>query len=152
MSHGGAQETITKFDRKKLSGRKVVNEIKNIEFNYEDDLLSGITEFHKTLNNKLTELKVISKVRVIDNIYLPKRIVRAIELKRDIDRSVRKGHKTIEELKQARKLIQSLARKHKRERYLKYMGRGIKFLKKNDSRNSWRFIKTCANRTKSNLI
>lgn len=104
--------------------------------------LEGIRLFHETLEKTLKNLKVIRSEKKRENeICIPKPVKRAIELKRLKDKEVRKGTAPMQELLDARKSVTRAISTGKRKSYLKFITKGTDYLKNNDSRNSWRWIK-----------
>ena len=140
--HAGI-ETITVFDRKKLCKPKIAEAIKNHQYNTDElDPLLGVKQFHDELQKLLRSLKVIREEKKKEfTIFYPKHIKRAICSKRLTDKKVRKGILPLSELILARKTVAKQIKLHKRKLYLNTINKGVKFLKHNDSKNSWKWVK-----------
>lgn len=137
------------FDDQKNSDQLIEND--DQKFFDQKNIMNSFSNFHKKLNDVLREQGVIREVKSIEKIYIPKSIGKAIAQKRKIDKDVKKGLRPITELIEARKRTQKMVYLNKRKSYLKFIKKGINYLKNNDSRNSWKFIKTCVNRTRNKL-
>lgn len=150
LSHTEAPvDNITVFDRKKLYEPRVAEAIKNINIDITGlDPLNGITVFHEELDKTLRSLKVIRIEKPRDcGIIIPKVVKRAIKLKRQTDKAVRKGHKNISDLVEARKGVKKAILGCRRKSYMRFIQKGINYLKNNDSRKCWKWINTHAKRT-----
>lgn len=144
---------ITIFDRKKLYETDIANAIKNHNYELNGlDPINGIKVFHERLDQTLRDLKVIRVEKPRDNrIFIPNSIKRVITLKRQKDKAVRKGLAPFAELEYARKSVRKAIIDSKRKSYLRFIKKGIEYLRTNDSKNSWKWIKTHSSRSKSKL-
>ena len=138
LSHGSCDETnVTIFDRKRLYEPKVVKAIKSHQYG------DNIESFHLGMNEILRKLKIIREEKKRkDSYYLPISVKRAIASKRHIEKQVRKGLSTLDNLHQARLAIRKQVVFHKRKSYMRFIKRGINYLKSNDSKNCWKWIKS----------
>ena len=136
-------ETITVFDRKKLCDPEIATAIKEHQFRVgESNPTELVKRFHEDLHQVLTDLRVIRKEKKMEQtVSLPKPIKRAIRSKRQVDKLVRRGLAPLSQLDQARKEIAILVKQQQRRFYLKSINKGIKYLKENDPRSAWRWIK-----------
>lgn len=145
-------QMTTIFDRKKLYEPKIVETIKNLSVDSSLDPIMRIKKFHENLDLTLKNLKVIRVEKRRENkIFIPNSIKKAIELKRQTDKKVRNGQATLAELRDARKSVKNAIIISKRKSYIRFIKKGIEYLKNNDSRNSWKWIKTHSNRTRNKL-
>lgn len=99
----------------------------------------------------MRELKVIRDIKISDQTLIPKSIKRAIALKRSKDKQVRKGLIPMSELAEAKKSIARKIRTHKRKSYLRFIKKGIRYLKNNDTKNAWKWVKTHSGMGKNKL-
>ena len=146
LSHNvGDMKTIV-CDRKRLYEPKVVEAIMSHEYPISgDDVLMNIKRFHEELNSVLKEHKVIrEEYKKQYQLLLPRPVRRAICSKRLVDDKVRKGLAPVSELLLARKTVQQQIKLSKHESYNRFIKRGINYLKHNDSRNAWKWIRTHA--------
>ena len=140
------------FDRKKLYETNIINVIKSHDYKTSGiDPVMDIKFFHEELNIILKELKVIREIDVNNNIIIPKSIKKAIALKRIKDKEVRKGISPLNELVQMKKNIIKEIRAYKRKSYLRFISRGVEYLNLNDTKNSWKWIKSCSSIGKNKL-
>jgi endonuclease/exonuclease/phosphatase (EEP) superfamily protein YafD len=146
-------ETVTVFDRNKLYEPRIAEAIKNHEIDLTGlDPISGIKLFHEELDKTLRRLKVIREIKPQDGkIIIPKIIKRAIAQKRLVDKAVKKGQKDISELIDARKSVKKAISDSKRKSYMGFIKKGIDYLKNNDSKNSWKWLKTHSGRTRNKM-
>ena len=105
----------------------------------------------KKLNKTLRELKVIRDIKVSDQTLIPKTIKRAIALKRQKDKQARKGLIPMSELAEAKKSVARQIRTHRRKSYLRFIKKGIGYLKNNDTKNAWKWVKTHSGMGKNKL-
>ncbi|MGL5708803.1 MAG: hypothetical protein ACRDDF_11150, partial [Aeromonas sp.] len=101
-----------------------------------------VTSFHKELNKKLIDLKVIRDITIQPGItYIPTAVKRAIAYKRKIDDLVSKRMASLENLEAAKCNLKAAIRAAKRKTYIRYIKKGIKFLSSNDQKNSCKWNK-----------
>ena len=146
-------EMTTVFDRKMLYEQRIAEAIKNHQFGVDGlDPINGIKIFHEQLDKILRNLKVIRDEKPRDNgSNIPKKVKRAITLKRQTDKAVRKGQKSLDDLKEARNSVRKAISDCKRKSYLRFIKKGIDYLKNNDSRNSWKWINTHSKRVRNKM-
>ena len=137
-------EMTTVFDRERLREPSIINAIKNHEFSLESyDPVEDVRVFHEELNKTLRELKVIREVEASEHtLRIPNSIKRAIKLKRVKDKQVQSGIAAISELLEAKREVSKQIRAYKRKSYLRFVSKGIKYLRENDARNAWKWVKT----------
>ena len=132
------------FDKSLLSNKRLISKLMS---DSTLDLVNGTAEqavssFNSFWQSNLRQLKIIREDLIIDKSeQLPKRVKNLIKNKRIADKLVRKGNRPLEEFLEAKKAVNKALREHRRNKYLQFIKRGIEFLKNNDSRNSWRWIK-----------
>ncbi|KAI5176567.1 hypothetical protein PAEPH01_2365 [Pancytospora epiphaga] len=128
---------VVTLDRHLLSVPDIAREIINHEYPLDAEGLNS------ALQSRLRDLGVIkSVVPDMKTPFVPSRIRRAINRKRHLACLVSKAEISPEALVEASHCLNALIRKHRRAMYLKYVGRGITFLRNNDSSNAWRWIKS----------
>lgn len=134
----------TIFDRDLLTNRRVIKEIIKSDHVISENSTadSAVTDFNVFWKEKLQNLNIIRETLVNKkSIKLPNRVKRLIKDKRKKDKLVRKGELPLEEFTLAKKAVKTAIKKLRRKRYLNFIKQGIEFLKNNDSRNSWRWVK-----------
>lgn len=126
------------FDRKLLSNRSIVDKIVN--YNY--DQTDGISTFHSKLDSLLKELKVMREVKPYEGkLQIKNSVKKAIKAKRLKEKEVRKGIASLDQLIEPRKNVAKATAVSKRKSYVRFIKEGIRYLKSNDSKNSWKWIK-----------
>lgn len=145
MNHNttGDEKTLL-FDRKRLYDNNIIKALKDHDYKVSgQDPVGDIKVFHEELNKTLRDLKVIREITISDRtLIVPKNIKRAIALKRDKDKKVRKGLISISRLAEAKKFVVKQIRAHKRKSYLRFIMKGINYLKHSDTKNAWKWVKT----------
>jgi exonuclease III len=135
------------FDRQKLQNQKVAGNIKDLGLiNTQGSLQDVVTSFYHQLNEKLILEKVIRKeIKPEKGLYISKKVKKAIKLKRQVDIKVSRNLATIEQLIDARKTVKAEIQSAKRKKYLGFIKTGINYIKGNDAKNSWKWLKMHSN-------
>ena len=141
------------FDRNLLNNKKIIKEIHKISVDDTVAAEEAVEQFNLKTNARLKQLKVVREVKVIDREdFISTRIKRLIHIKNDTARLARNQMVPIERYKEAKSLVKKEIIKFRRRRYLNYIKKGINFLKHNDCRNSWRWLKSHAKICKKSSI
>ena len=143
------------FDKNLLSNRKKINQIlNNDELRIENEVANiAVSNFNNFWQNKLKEVKIIREELIIRRSeQLPKRIRNLIKNMRITDKLVRKGIPPIGEYSMIRTAVKKAIQDLRRKRYLRFIKKGIDFLKNNDSRNSWKWIKKHCNIGRKSVV
>lgn len=133
------------FDRNLLNSKKVIKAIQNICIDNNHTAEDAVNQLSLTINEKLRQLKVIREVKIISRLdFLSSRIIRLIKTKNDTAKLVHSNILSIDEYKKAKSLVKREIKKFRRRRFLNYINKGIKYLKVNNSKNAWKWIKNHA--------
>jgi exonuclease III len=131
------------FDKTRWKNKKIQEGIKS--FNYDltnDNTQEAFTDFYENILRQLREQKVFRTINKDPRVaFLSERVKNLIRVKRLTDNRVSKGLASLEDLEKARKALKEEIRKARRKTYLRHISKGVKFLKENDSRNAWKWIK-----------
>ncbi|MGL5636332.1 MAG: RNA-directed DNA polymerase, partial [Bacteroidales bacterium] len=101
----------------------------------------------------MKELKILrTQKRSINRLYITKSIKNAINEKRQIDNRVSKGLASLAHLNDARRTVKTAITAAKKKSYNRYIKKGIEFLRINDAKNSWRWLKSHSRISKKNLV
>lgn len=135
------QKTV--FDRRRLFTGSIQESLKTLSVDTTDsNIQTYLTEFHSRLVSKLTELKVIKTITMNPGkAFVTNAVKKAIVAKRQIDRLVSKKQAALEDLLIARKNMKTAISLAKRKAYLRHIRKGVYYLKSNDSKNAWKWIK-----------
>ena len=115
--------------------------------------IENITSFHEKLDKTLRKLKVIKEELVHINYQkIPPSVKNAARRKRIVDRNVTKGRATLAELEEAKQKLRKTISVAKKRAYHLFIKRGIDFLKNNDSKKAWKWIKTHSGRASQGRI
>ncbi|KAM0684924.1 hypothetical protein COBT_003867, partial [Conglomerata obtusa] len=142
---------MTMLNRYKLEDPKIRDQLKNLHIDFaEKNILNCVTNFHELVDTKLRALNVLKEDFVKkQEIFIPTSVKKAIKLKRRTDKNVSKGLATLEDLNSAQKVVKKAIALAKRKKYLKYIKKGIDFLKTKNSKQSWKWVKNHIGRAKN---
>jgi hypothetical protein len=133
------------FDRKLLNHRKMIYKIleeNEMIVSESNNANLALLEFNNFWQDKLRKLKVIREISAYNKtIFLPKKIKKVIKEKRSKDKQARSGILPLEEFYILKKVVKDTILTLRRNRYLKFIEKGIELHKIHDHRNSWKWIK-----------
>ncbi|KAM0685409.1 hypothetical protein COBT_003382, partial [Conglomerata obtusa] len=145
------KQKTTILNRYKLEDPKIKDQLKNLHIDFaEKNILNFVTNFHELVDTKLRALNVLKEEFVKEQeIFIPESVKKAIKLKRSTDKNVSNGLATLEDLNSAQKAVKKAIALAKRKKYLKYIKKGIDFLKTRNSKQSWKWVKNHIGRAKN---
>lgn len=149
------QKTKLVFDRERSKNKKIIKKILDESCIIDTNLSAeeSIKLFSINTRAKLEELNIISnKVVGKKEPYISNRIKQLVLNKREKDKLVRKEQAALSEFTEARKKLKRELKRYGRKQYLKFIRKGIDFLKNNDHRNSWKWLKLHSGRNKKSAI
>ena len=132
------------FDRDLFTNKRVISAItKNVNnLNINGNIEDLLEEFNEKVKEQLKELKVIREVKIIERkTMLSKVIKKKIKEKNKIEKLVRIRNLSLDNYVRAQKALRSSIRKFRRQRYLNYIKKSIQFIKDNDYRGAWKWLK-----------
>ena len=151
MHKTNAIERKVIFDRNLLNNERIIKEIIiNSSFSTNEDNAEQIVKkFSKTSIDVLKDLNVIREVKVIEKKFMLSRIIKKkIKEKSKIAKLVRKCELPRIKFTKIKKLIKKKIIQFRKQRYINYIKKGIDYLRNNDYRTVWRWIKTQSNLNK----
>ena len=143
------------FDRDLLTNKRVIRAItRNLpDFNVEDKVEDLLNKFNIEMQNKLKELKVIREEKIMDKKFILSKIIKKkIKKKNAIEKLVRSNKLSLINYTRAKKDLNKHIKRFRRQRYINYIKRGMKVLKENDYRNSWKWLKNQAGLNKKSKL
>lgn len=134
---------LTRFERQLLDNPKIASAVRKHKFVSLTACTSDPKQFFNELKSLLKRLKVVRDEWVSEKQpRFNKTIKRAVIKKRSAERALCNRVGTEEEVARASKNLKKVVRRCKRQAYIKYVARGISYLRKHDARSAWKWVKT----------
>lgn len=134
------------FDRTRLALPKLAKIIREYKFKSLKTCDEDPASFFTELKNLLCDLKISRNETLCYKNTVPNlEIKKAVLAKQKAYRLARKGYVSSQVLVDAKKNLRRVIREQRKRMYSRYIQKGISFLKRNDARNSWKWIKTHCN-------
>ena len=144
------------FDRDLLTNKRIISAItKNVNSLIINGSIENLlNEFNMKIQEQLKELKVVREIKIIERkAMLSKVIKKKIKNKNIIEKLVRSNKLTLCHYIKAQRSLKSSIKRFRRQRYLNYIKKSIEFIRNNDYRSAWKWLKNQSGiKRKNNVI
>jgi exonuclease III len=138
-------KTVT-LDRARLNSRKIRKSLKNDGYTFPGDnerSQAAVSRLALEIQNNVDRLNIlVARVDGEKEAFLPRNLKNLISKKREIDREVCLNIKDPEVYSEVCAIVKRAIIKYRNDKYMKFVKSGVDFLKNNDSRNAWKWLKT----------